>query len=156
MTKYIVSIQVKKGLDFPYKKTDLKSVIITALQIAKVPGPVEVDCVITDNKTIHRLNKLYRGIDSPTDVLSFGLSDQQPVSDKVAFPVTPGEESYLGEIIISYERAAEQAAEHGNTIKQELNLLMVHGTLHLLGYDHEDNADARKMRAREKKILMCL
>ncbi|MCX6007013.1 MAG: rRNA maturation RNase YbeY [Chloroflexi bacterium] len=156
MTKYIVNIQVKKGLDFPYKKGDLKRVIATALQIAKVPGPVEVDCVITNNTTIHRLNKLYRGIDSPTDVLSFGLSDRQPVSDTVAFPVAPGEVLSLGEIIISYERTVEQAAAHDNTVEQELNLLMVHGTLHLLGHDHEDNADARKMRAWEKKILKCL
>ncbi|MGD0855528.1 MAG: rRNA maturation RNase YbeY [Dehalococcoidia bacterium] len=156
MTKYVVNIQVKRVLGFPYKKSDLKRVIATALQIAKVHGPVEVDCVITDNATIHRLNKSYRGIDSPTDVLSFGLSNKQPVTDTVAFPVTPGAASYLGEIIISYERTVEQAAAHENTVEQELYLLMVHGTLHLLGHDHEDNTDARKMRAWEKKILNCL
>jgi len=156
MTKYAVNIQVKRGLGFPYKKSDLKRVIATALQIAKVDDPVEVDCVITDNATIHRLNKSYRGIDNPTDVLSFGLSSKQPVTDTVDFPVAPGAALYLGEIIISYERTVEQAAAHDNTVEQELNLLMVHGTLHLLGHDHEDKTDARKMRAWEKKILNCL
>jgi len=156
MIKHIVNIQIKRGLGFPFKKSELKRVIETALKIAKMHEPVEVDCVITDNPTIHRLNKLYRGIDSPTDVLSFGLSDKQPAADSVAFPVDPGAASFLGEIIISYQRTVEQAPAHGNTVEQELNLLLVHGTLHLLGHDHEENTDARKMRAWEKKILKCL
>jgi probable rRNA maturation factor len=156
MIKHIVNIQVKRGLDFPFKKSVLKKVIGTALKVATVREPVEVDCVITDNVTIHRLNKLYRGIDGPTDVLSFGLSNKQPGPDNVVFPIDPGAESYLGEIIISYQRTLEQAPAHGNTVEGELNLLLVHGTLHLLGHDHEENTGARKMRAWEKKILKCL
>jgi probable rRNA maturation factor len=156
MIKHIINIQVKRGLDFPFKKGGLKKVIETALRIAKVSEPVEVDCVITDNRTIHRLNKLYRGIDSPTDVLSFGLSNKQPGPDNVVFPVDPGSESYLGEIVISYQRTLEQAPAHGNSVEEELNLLLVHGTLHLLGHDHEENTGACKMRAWENKILKCL
>ena len=154
--KFTVNIQVKRGLGFPYKRGNLKKVIETALKVAKVHEPVEVDCVITNNPTIHKLNKLYRGIDSPTDVLSFRLSDKQPGTDSITFPVDPGAASYLGEIIISYQRTVEQAPAHGNTVEQELNLLLVHGTLHLLGHDHESNTDARKMHAWENKIIECL
>jgi probable rRNA maturation factor len=153
MADIATNIQVKRGLGFPFKKTDVRKVIETALQISGVHGPVEIDCVITDNVAVHKLNKLYRGVDSPTDVLSFRLSDKQPGNAHVVFPAAAGEAAHLGEIIISYERTAEQAPEHGNTVKQELNLLLVHGTLHLLGHDHMETAQARKMRAWEDKIM---
>jgi probable rRNA maturation factor len=148
-----INIQVKRGLGFPFKKGDLSKVIETALHVSKVHGPVEVDCVITDNVTVHRLNKLYRGIDSPTDVLSFRLSDKQPGTDPVVFPAPAGEATHLGEIIISYQRTVEQAPAHGNTVEQELDLLLVHGALHLLGHDHKYAAEARRMRVWENKIL---
>jgi probable rRNA maturation factor len=147
------NIQVKRGLGFPFKKADLRKVIEAALRISGSPGPVEVDCVITDNATVHRLNKLYRGIDSPTDVLSFRLSDEQPGTDSIVFPAAAGEATNLGEIIISYPRTVEQAPAHGNTVEQELNLLLVHGILHLLGHDHEYISDARKMRTLENRIM---
>ncbi|RPJ64254.1 MAG: rRNA maturation RNase YbeY [Dehalococcoidia bacterium] len=150
--KYTVNIQVKRGLGFPFKKADVANVIERALELSRVDEPVEIDCLITDNSTIHKLNKLYRGIDSPTDVLSFRLSDKNPNIEDVDFPVDPNGIMNLGQIIISYPRTVEQAPQHGNTIKQELCLLLVHGTLHLLGFDHIDNSDARRMRRQENKI----
>jgi probable rRNA maturation factor len=152
MSKYTVNIQVKRGLDFPFKKADLKRVVEKVLEDSHVDKPVEIDCLITDNSTIHKLNKLYRGIDNPTDVLSFSLSEQNPNFGNVDFPVDPDGVTALGQIIISYPRTVEQAPQHGNTVKQELCLLLVHGTLHLLGFDHIDNADARRMRRQENKI----
>jgi len=153
MSKYTVNIQVKKGMVFPFKKADLKRVMEKVLEVSRVDKPVEIDCLITDNPTIRKLNKLYRGIDSPTDVLSFRLSDKNPNIENIDFPVDPGGIMTLGQIIISYPRTVEQAPQHVNTVKQELYLLLVHGTLHLLGFDHIDNADARRMRRQENKII---
>jgi probable rRNA maturation factor len=152
MQKYLVNIQVKRGLGFPFKKVDIKKVVERALEVSRVDEQVEIDCLITDNTTIHKLNKLYRGIDNPTDVLSFRLSEKNPNVENVDFPADPNGIMALGQIIISYPRTVEQAPQHGNTVKQELCLLLVHGTLHLLGFDHIDNADARKMRRQENKI----
>jgi probable rRNA maturation factor len=152
MSKYTVNIQVKRGLDFPFRKADLKRVVEKVLEVSNVDKPVEIDCLITDNSAIQKLNKLYRGINNPTDVLSFSLSEQNPSFGDVDFPDDPNGIKALGQIIISYPRTMEQAPQHGNTVKQELCLLLVHGTLHLLGFDHIDNADARKMRRQENKI----
>jgi len=154
--KYKVNIQVKRGLGFPLSRNAIREVIVRTLQKAGDDEPVEVDCVITDDPTIRKLNKAYRGIDNATDVLSFGLSSRNSPVNYIEFPLDPGAASNLGEIIISYPRAMEQAPEHDNTVEQELMLLIVHGTLHLLGYDHEDNNDARKMRAQEKDIITSL
>jgi probable rRNA maturation factor len=91
------------------------------------------------------LNEQYRGIAGPTDVLSFGCDDPCPAgSDE---PIA------LGDVIIAPEVAAAQAAELGTTVESELNLLLVHGVLHLLGYDHQDDGDAAVMQAREQALL---
>ena len=81
----------------------------------------------------------------------YQISSREPTA--VVFPAVVGEATHLGEIIISYERTVEQAPAHCNTVEQELNLLLVHGTLHLLGHDHMEAAEARRMRAWENKVL---
>jgi probable rRNA maturation factor len=89
---------------------------------------VEITLVLTDDDEIHELNRAYRGIDAPTDVLSFemGESTHSP----------PDAPLYLGDIVISLPRCAQQAAKEGHPILQELDLLAIHGVLHLLGHDH--------------------
>jgi len=96
------------------------------------------------------LNRDYRGIDKTTDVISFALSENK---DDTKFITPPDKISRLGEVIISYPQAVRQAKENKQTIKAELAWLVVHGLLHLLGYDHQDDASEAVMRKREDKIL---
>lgn len=109
----------------------------------------ELTVTITDNEQIHQLNREYRGVDSATDVLSF------PLWDRSEEPFINPENNciMLGDIIISLERAREQAEEYGHSIKRECSYLCVHGVMHLLGYDHIEEADKKVMRAREEEIL---
>ena len=106
---------------------------------------VELSIVLCNNSFIHPLNRDYRGKDRPTDVLSFSQREGGNPEDPM-----------LGDVIISIERAKEQAFEHNNSVSAELSLLLVHGILHLLGYDHEDDEEAEEMEAKEKEILCLL
>ncbi len=112
-----------------------------------VPTPAEVGLVITDDDTLQDLNRRYRGIDEPTDVLSFGLESEEP------FVSPPDGVHRLGEVIISFPTAQRQAQEGGRALEAELAHLTVHGLLHLLGYDHQQPDEARAMRAREEALL---
>jgi len=108
----------------------------------------EVSITLTDNVYIHELNMKYRNIDRPTDVLSFALNEgEEP--EIVDGPVV----NMLGDIIISVERATEQAAEYGHSIEREIAFLTVHGMLHLLGYDHMEEVDRVEMRKEEDYVM---
>ena len=117
-----------------------------------------VGIVITDDETVRALNREYRGYDETTDVLSFGLSEMaKPAAEgeeQVDFPTAPDGWLHLGEIIISYETAARQASEAGKRVDEELRLLLVHGILHLVGYDHAEPEEEAIMRAREQALLL--
>ena len=103
---------------------------------------------IVSNKQIKELNKLWRGKDSATDVLSF------PLCEIFELKAPPGELPWeLGEIVISAERALEQAEEFGHSFEREFAFLFIHGCLHILGFDHETAADEKVMFARQKEIL---
>lgn len=106
----------------------------------------EVSVLLTDDAEIHALNRDYRGFDKPTDVLAFALDE----ADGGA--VDPS----LGDVVISVERAGAQARGRSVTLDSELELLAVHGTLHLLGYDHETPEEARVMRNRTRAIRRSL
>jgi probable rRNA maturation factor len=94
-----------------------------------------------------RLNREHRGVDAPTDVLSFGDDDDEPMPPDTDEPV------YVGDIAVSVEMAARQAGDAGLRVEEELRHLVVHGVLHLLGYDHESDDDDAKMSAREESVL---
>ena len=121
-----------------------------ALKYEDFQRPCEVSVTFTDNEGIRAINAEYRGIDVPTDVLSFPLTDYEGVD----FPVADEPESSLGDIVISLERASEQADEFGHSFEREVAFLTVHSMLHLLGYDHvnSDEEDA-EMRRRQREIL---
>jgi probable rRNA maturation factor len=111
-------------------------------------GPSELALVITGDDRIRSLNRDFLGYDTPTDVLAFpALEDGGP------FVAAPEAGTYLGDVIVSYPRAVAQAQERGHSPEQELNLLVVHGVLHLLGYDHADDASKAAMWARQDAIL---
>ena len=130
------------------EETLKKAMEIVAKKEALGPN-TEVDITIVDNAEIHTLNREYRGIDRPTDVLSFALDEGDEETE-----VEDGEaEHLLGDVIISAPRAVEQGEEFGHGLTREMTYLAVHGMLHLLGYDHMEEADKRVMRAREEEIL---
>ena len=106
---------------------------------------LEFSIIIVDNKRIHEINKEYRGIDRPTDVISFALEDSEDV------PI----EGYriLGDIYISLDKVKEQAEAYGHSFKRELCFLAVHGFLHLLGYDHMEPEEEKIMFGKQEEIL---
>ena len=144
--------------EFPYQAL-LEKVITTALDMQGVEADCEIDVLITDDAGIHEINMDQRGIDRATDVLSFPMFEftagEPPIDDSDADPasgLTP-----LGDMVISMERALEQAQEYGHTIERELSYLAVHSVLHLLGYDHVDEGEQKaQMRTREEAILGAL
>jgi probable rRNA maturation factor len=111
-------------------------------------GEAEVSVTLTDNAHIHELNRTYRGIDRPTDVLSFALNESQEpeISGGPAVNV-------LGDLVISVERAREQAADYGHSVRREVAFLTVHGMLHLLGYDHMEESDREEMEAEQRYVM---
>lgn len=109
----------------------------------------EVSLLLTDDKGIHKLNKLYRNIDSPTDVLAFSQ-----IENSGEFPLLDDELEYLlGDIVISVETAQRQAALFKNSLEYELTVLAVHGFLHLIGFDHISEEDTVQMRNMEKDVI---
>ena len=123
----------------------------TVLEAERVAPPYEVSLVFTDSETVKQLNRDYRGVGETTDVLAFYMLPQKEVDDSFALP--PDGVTRLGEVIISYPQAVKQAKEQGHSTEKELALLIVHGILHLLGYDHEELEEEAEMRAREKELL---
>ena len=111
-------------------------------------APAELTLVITDDDGIQALNRDFLGYDTPTDVLAFAAQE-----DSGPFVAAPEAGAYLGDVIVSYPRAVAQAREQGHSPEQELNLLVVHGILHLLGYDHADDESKAAMWARQDAIL---
>lgn len=129
----------------------LREAIETTLDFEDFNAVCEVSVTFTDNEGIRELNKKFREIDKPTDVLSFPLLDfdgdcEEPPIDELI--------SNLGDIVISLERAKEQADEFGHSFKREVAFLTVHSMLHLLGYDHElGEEEDKEMRARQSEIM---
>ena len=113
--------------------------------------PYEVSVIVTDEASVHELNRTYRNVDAPTDVIAFYT--QPPAGAAQEFVLPQNGVRYLGDIVISYPQAVEQALEAGHSVKRELTLLVIHGLLHLLEYDHEEPDDAIRMRGREASLL---
>lgn len=144
-----MEIQVERPWGRLVKKAWLKEIVLTLLEAEKVGGRVTVGVLLTGDETIQALNRSYRGRDEVTDVLSFPLEPE-------SFPTPPGQLPYLGEVAISVPQAKRQAEEAGHSLDQEVAHLLVHGLLHILGYDHEEEEDAQRMEAKEAEILNLL
>ena len=142
----------------PELESRVRTAIAAALAAEGMELPCEVNVLFTDDEGIHQINLDMRGVDRPTDVLSFPMFDLQPgehPDEEDADPATgliP-----LGDMCISLERTEAQAAEFGHSPERELCYLTVHSVLHLLGYDHLDEGPMKeRMRAREEAILESL
>ena len=128
----------------------VRRAVVASLEYEGFGADTELSVTFTDNEGIRAINAEYRGIDAPTDVLSFPLTDYEAVD----FPVADEPAASLGDIVLSLERADEQAREFGHSFEREVAFLTVHSMLHLLGYDHvnSDEEDA-EMRRRQREIL---
>ncbi|MCR8968705.1 rRNA maturation RNase YbeY [Facklamia sp. 7083-14-GEN3] len=125
------------------------------LKIA-APAQAELDITIVDNHTIRQLNRDYRDIDRATDVLSFALMEGEEPVDWSTISMKEGQEPlnlHLGDIIISIERAIEQATEYKHSLERELGFLAVHGFLHLNGYDHQTAEAEKEMFGIQEEVL---
>ncbi|MFA5536333.1 MAG: rRNA maturation RNase YbeY [Bacillota bacterium] len=150
-----MSISISNQQDkIPFTR-ELEETILKVTEIVfareAIPPNLELAIVLSDDREIRKLNREYRDIDSPTDVLSFAYrldSPWEPGYDDL-FP----EEEALGDIVISLERAKVQGEEFGHSLARELGFLVVHGLYHLLGYEHQDPEGEKLMRAKEEEIL---
>lgn len=120
-------------------KTLVEKSIASVLKIEEIDEEVEVSVSFVSDEEIKDLNRDYRGVDRSTDVLSFPMDDEFIIDKRI-----------LGDVIINTRRVMEQAEELGHSYERELSYLTVHSILHLLGYDHIDDEDKKKMREREK------
>ena len=121
----------------------------------------QVDLTFVDDRQIHELNKEYRGIDRPTDVLSFAMHEETDEELQIVYELDPEHEmehvpDMLGDIIISVERAKLQSEDYGHSLERELGFLFVHGFLHLLGYDHQDEPSEAEMMAKQEAVLQAV
>ncbi len=130
----------------PLDLTAFERLSAFVLEREEAPEAIELSIAVVDIAEMTSLNTSYRGKEGPTDVLSFECDDPCTV-------VGPDESVTLGDVVIAPEVAEVQAVEYGHTVEEELNLLLVHGVLHLLGYDHESDEDATVMQARERVLL---
>lgn len=146
--KIELSIQTDSQFQTNVDHATVGELIRRALSKEDIATPLSLALLITDDETVRRLNLKYRGQDSVTDVLAFGIdqADTQFVSPLSLPP-------HLGDVVVSYPRALTQADELGHSVEQELNRLVVHGVLHLLGYDDQTDEERQTMWARQEAIL---
>jgi len=145
-----VSIQVDEIFAVDVDAADLARAALMALQSVGQPGS-EVTVVITGDAEVQALNRQFRGVDAPTDVLSF------PAQESAAgFVSAPEVSNYLGDVVIALPFTLRQAGEVRHSLAEELRLLVVHGVLHLAGYDHAEPDEEAAMWARQDAILASL
>ncbi|MCR5825446.1 MAG: rRNA maturation RNase YbeY [Oscillospiraceae bacterium] len=133
----------------------MRRAVRTALDCEGVHLPCEVNILVTDDAGIHAINREQRGVDAPTDVLSFPALELLPGTPPTAEDADPGTGLVpLGDMVLSYERVAAQAKEYGHAKSRELAYLVTHSVLHLLGYDHMDEGEQKRlMRAHEEAVM---
>ena len=149
-------IYIEAEVDTPQEvQRRLRQAVLAALEGEGVEAPCIIEVCITDDEGIHQTNLDMRGVDAPTDVLSFPMFDLKPGEKPRADWADPDTAKVLlGDMMISLERAREQAEEYGHSLEREICYLGVHSALHLLGYDHLDEGpQKRQMRGREEAIL---
>ncbi|MBE6112719.1 MAG: rRNA maturation RNase YbeY [Peptococcaceae bacterium] len=145
MTVVITNEQDKIEIPADWEEK-INKVAAICLKEEQIPEEAEVDLLFVDNETIREMNREYRDKDSATDVLSFPMYEaDEEIDDE--------DEILFGDIVISLERAQEQCEEYGHSLEREVMYLLVHGLLHLAGYDHMEEEEKKEMRAQEEKLL---
>ena len=141
-------VDIQNDSTFPVGEARLRAAALAALTHEATPDESALTIVVTSNEEVAALNRQYRGVDAPTDILSFP-ADEPPV-------VIPDEPPYLGDLIIAFPYASAQAEREGHVLDDSLALLVVHGCLHLLGYDHDTPEARADMWATQAEILQTL
>jgi probable rRNA maturation factor len=141
-----IAIQVAPRFRAKVDEGSLRRVAAEVLSQEGIEEETELSLIIIGDEAICELNRRFRGVDAPTDVLAFGTGADEH------FVTAPESPPYWGDVVISYQRALAQAEELGHSVAEELELLVIHGILHLLGYDHQEETDTRIMREREERI----
>ncbi|MBT9779602.1 rRNA maturation RNase YbeY [Clostridium sp. MCC353] len=154
-----IEYEAEKKLELPYEEI-IEHVVLESLDYVECPYEAEVNVILTDNREIQEINKEHRGIDAPTDVLSFPLVDYETpadfdhVEDYVEDYFDPDTgELLLGDIVVSVDKVEEQAEKYGHSTTRELAFLVAHSMLHLCGYDHMDEEERLEMEAKQREIL---
>ncbi len=148
-----IGVLIDEGLEGCPHKSWLESVAEKVLTAQGAGSKVELGLVIVGQERVRQLNLRYLRKDEPTDVLAFSMLPEQPGGNLAPFVIPPDGIEHLGEVIISYPQAVIQAEEHRHSVKREIAILIIHGVLHLLGYEHDKPELEREMRAREAEIL---
>ncbi len=157
-------VENETDVTFEFDCKEILELIMEQVLLAEnCPYEVQVNLLLTDNEGIHEFNRQYRQVDAPTDVLSFPMIDFRKEAD---FSIVEEEEAdyfdpdsgelILGDIIISVEKVAEQALKYGHSEKREFAFLAAHSLLHLCGYDHMTEKEARVMEEKQEKVLSVL
>lgn len=154
-----IEIAYEAELALPAKEI-ITSVAAEALRTEGCPYEVELNVLLTDNASIQEINKEQRGIDAPTDVLSFPMIEYSEPADFSSLEECAGDyfnpetgELLLGDIVISVEKVLEQAESYGHSPKRELAFLTAHSMLHLFGYDHMEDGERLMMEEKQREIL---
>lgn len=154
--------EAKEELPFDYQ-TMIQKVIKEAVEQENCPYEIEVNIVITTNQEIQKINQQYREINAPTDVLSFPMIEYKEPANFEGLEACAEEyfnletgELMLGDIMISLERAKEQAAEYNHSLEREICFLIAHSMLHLFGYDHMEELERIRMEEKQECILKTL
>lgn len=139
----MINIQIVPQYEKLVEASLLDEAALATLNEANITLNVELTIAIDTDDTLQQLNHQFLGVNVPTDVLSFPADEFDP----------DGQIQYIGDVIISYPRAQQQAAKAGHTVNAEIQLLVVHGVLHLLGYDHQEILDKKRMWTVQESIL---
>ncbi|MCK5434471.1 MAG: rRNA maturation RNase YbeY [Dehalococcoidales bacterium] len=155
-----INVLIEEGFEGYLGVNWLQSVAEQVLVAQDAGSRVELGLVITNQERVQQLNRSYLGRDEPTDVLAFSMLPE-PLATGESEPSSPFVQPpdgvlHLGEVIISYPQAVIQAEEHRHSVKREIAILIIHGVLHLLGYEHDKPELERPMKTREKEILSCI
>jgi probable rRNA maturation factor len=142
MAENEININIKSEFSSELDEQWLNDMVTAILKVLSLSNKVELGVVITDNETVRQLNRDYRDLDEYTDVLSFHMHNS---STEIQFVSPPDDINHLGDVIISYPQTVKQASEQGHHPNDELLILIIHGILHLFGYDHE---------LREEEVIM--
>jgi len=156
-----INIEKEVELFFEFSEDEyIEKVILASMDYVDCPYEAEVNVLFTDNAGIHEMNLEYREIDRPTDVLSFPMVEYETPGEFDALEEEQGDcfhpetgELLLGDIVLSYDKIKEQAAEYGHSELRELCFLMAHSMLHLFGYDHMEEEERIQMEQMQREIL---
>ncbi len=154
------NVLIDEGCEGCLEVSWLQNVAEQSLVAQDADSRLELGLVITGQERVQQLNRSYLGKDEPTDVLAFSMlpeplaTGESEVSSPFAQP--PDGVLHLGEVIISYPQAVIQAEERHHSVKKEIAVLIIHGVLHLLGYEHDKPELERQMKTREEEILSCI